>query len=251
MSVPVRIVVPIDSQDPNAWAQALRCAQAVGAKAQPPASEYILLTHTKQQLKHTSLANHIGAAKAKALLANKVIDIPGVGRLRHATLQTLCGSAQQAVIIAYFAEDKMLETIDGLIGLVGVVAVPEIHGEIDTWSARWNPIVYGQTATVPVKLISDTVVEKALHSLTGWVNLSHAVMNTRDKEHANETLRILRAKGHTLEPDKIKSWAIKNAWKPKAADELAKLAAKIQALKAKPSIKGLHNADSKYQSWNK
>lgn len=250
MSHPIRVVVPIDCHDPSAWATALAYAQAIGAKAQPPASEYILLTHTKQQLSQTSLGNHIGEGNAKALLANKNIGVSGGGYLRHATLQTLRSLAQPSVIIAYFAEDKMMETVDGLAGFIGVVVVPEFSGEVDTWSARWTPVVHGQQSTAPVRLISDTVVEKALQCLSGSVNLSHAVMNPRDKEHANETLRILRAKGHTFEPDKIKSWAIKNGWKPMAADELAKLAAKIQALKSKPPIREFHNAGGKYQHWN-
>lgn len=249
MSHPVRVVVPIDCHDPSAWATALGYAQVIGAKAQPPASEYILLTHTKRQLSETSLGNHIGEANAKALLANKRIGVSGGVHLRHATLQTLRGLAQQSVIIAYFAEDKMMESVDGLAGLIGVVVVPEFSGDVDTWRARWTPVVHGQQPTAPIELISDPVVERALQGLSGSVNLSHAVMTPGDKEHANETLRILRAKGHTLEPDKIKSWAIKNGWKPMAADELAKLAAKIHALKSKPSITEFHNADGKYQDW--
>ncbi|MCS0504313.1 hypothetical protein [Ancylobacter mangrovi] len=91
---PIRVVVPIDCHDPSAWTTALAYAHAIGAKAQPPASEYILLTHTKQQLIQTSLGNHIGETNAKALLANKGIGVPGGGQLRHATLQTLRGSAR-------------------------------------------------------------------------------------------------------------------------------------------------------------
>ena len=251
MPSPVRVVVPIDSQDPSAWAHAVAYALAIGTKAQPPVSDYVLLTHTKQQLNHTSLASHVGAANAKALLANKDVGMQGGGRLRHATLQTLRGSIRDAIVIAYFAEAKMMETIDGLTGVVGVVAVPEFSGEVDGWIARWTPMVHGQSAAVPATLISDKVVEKALTSLSGWINLSHAIMNPRDKEHANETLRILRAKGHALDPDGIKSWAIRNGWKPGAADELATLARRVQGLKSKPSIREFHNADGKYESWSR
>jgi hypothetical protein len=250
MSNPIRVVVPIDCHDLSALQTALAYAQEIGAKAQPPATEYILLTHTKAQLKQTSLGNHIGSANAKALLANQSIGVAGGGHLRHATLQTLRSSTRQAVIIAYFADDNMMEKIDGLVGVIGVVVVPEFSGYVENWSARWTPIVHGQQPTPPVKLLSDTVVEKALQGLSSRINLSNAVLNTRDKEHANETLRILRAKGHTLEADKIKSWAIQNSWQPKAADELAKLAAKIQALSSKPSIKAFHDPDGRYQRWN-
>lgn len=250
MPSPIRVVVPIDCHDPSAWAYALAYAQRIGTEAQPPTTNFVLLTHTKQQLSHTSLGNHVGAAQAKALIANREVRLQGSGVLRHATLQTLRGSGRQAVIIAYFAEDKMMETIDGLVGVTGVVAVPEFSGEVDTWSARWTPIVHGQQPAAPAVLISDTVVEKALAELSRGVNLSHALMNPRDKGYANETLRILRANSHVLEPDKIKSWAIKNGWRPGAADELAKLAGKIRELKSKPSTKEFHNADGKYHRWN-
>jgi hypothetical protein len=250
MSNPIRVVVPIDCHDASAWETALAYAEEIGTQAEPPASEYILLTHMKTQLKQTSLANHIGSANTKSLLLNKRIGIRGGGHLRHATLKTLSRSVQQAVIIAYFAEDRMMEAIDGLVGAIGVVVVPEFTDDVDNWSARWTPHVHGQQPTSPVQLLSDTIVEKALQGLSDRVNLSNAVINARDKEHANETLRILRAKGHTLEIDKIKSWAIQNGWQPKAATELTKLAAKIQALKSKPSIKAFYDADGRYQRWN-
>ncbi|MGL6210120.1 MAG: hypothetical protein ACRC14_09865 [Paracoccaceae bacterium] len=250
MSNPIRVVVPIDCHDPSAWATALAYAEAIGTKAQPPAREYILLTHTKSQLTQTSLGNHVGSAETKLLLANQSIPVAEGGNLRHATLQTLRGSARQAVIVAYFAEDEMMEKVDGLAGVIGVVVVPDFPTDVDNWSARWNPRVHGQQPTAPVKLLADAVVEKALRGLSGLVNLSKAAINPRDKEHANDTLRILRAKGHTLDAGKIKSWAIQNGWQANAADELAKLAAKIQALRSRPSTKAFHDAEGRYQRWN-
>ncbi|MHC2001831.1 hypothetical protein ACYQR9_15530 [Methylobacterium sp. CM6241] len=252
MPNPTRIVVPIDSQDPSAWAHALAYAYAIGARGQPEVRDYILLTHGKQQLKSTSLAGHVGAQEAKTLLGNAVVPLPTGGQLRHATLQTLRGSGRGAVIIAYYADEGILEMLDGVAGIIGIVAVPDLPGEIDGWITRWNPLVHGQQqASAPSPLITDPVVEKALTALSGWINLSHALMNPRDKSHADETLRILRAKGHALEPDKIKSWAIRNGWKPGAADELAKLAGRIGGMKTKPSLKDFHNPDGKYESWSK
>lgn len=250
MALPIRVVVPADCQAPTTWATALKKALEIGKKAQPPASEYILMTHTKPQLSQTALSSHIGVDNAKALLANKVINITEGCDLRHATLHTLPNSAQQAMVIAYFAEEKMMEKIDSLAGLIGIVVVPESSNTVDTWSKRWTHAVHGEPPTAPVKLISDRVVEKALQGLSGTVNLSIGVMHPLDKDQANETLRILRNKGHALEPDKIKSCAIQNGWKPTAADELAKLAAKIQAFKSKPPIKSFHDADGKYQRWS-
>ena len=161
----------------------------------------------------------------------------------------LGGYARGAVIVAFYADNKMLEKLDGIDGLVGIVAVPDLASDIDQWVARWNPMVHGQPASAPTTLISDPVVEKALASLSSWINLSHGIMNPRDKGHADEMLRILRAKGHTFEPDKMKSWAIRNGWKPGAADELATLATRIGALKSKPSLSAYHDPDGRYGRW--
>jgi hypothetical protein len=251
MSSPVRVIIPIDSNDPAAWSHATAYVKAIGAQTQPASQNFVLLTHTKNQLKGTSLESHIGGAAAKALLAGTNVSLPSGGQLRHMTLKTLGGSATGAVIIAYYADDGMLDVIDGLSGIIGIVAVPELLNQIKGWIARWNPHIHGQQPSTPAPLITDPVIENALTTLSGSINLANAVLNPRDKEHANETLRILRAKGHALPPDKIKSWAIKNGWDPKAAEELAKLADRIGTMVTKPSLKNFRNPDGKYESWRK
>ena len=98
-------------------------------------------------------------------------------------------------------------------------------------------------------MLDDAVVEAALKTVTGIANLAHSVMHPRDKEFAKEVLRILKAKGHKLAPDQIKSWAIRSGWLPKAAQELADVAKKIDGLKNKPSLSGVYNADERYKRW--
>lgn len=248
---PVRVVVPLDSQDPEAWQYALAYAKKIASAASPPVQKYILLTHTKQQLKGTVLGDHVGASASKALLANKPIALSDGGQLRHETLQTLGMTGRGAVMIAYFADDKMLESIDGLDMVAGVVAVPDLVGLADKWIARWNPVIHGQErAAAAEPLVTDPVIVKALTSLTSLVNLSHGLLNPRDKASADETLRILRSNGHKLEPDQIKSWAIRNKWKPGAADDLAKLATRVRDLKTKPSLISFYNPNGKYQAWS-
>lgn len=251
MPSPIRVVVPIDSDDPQAWSFSAGYADAIATQAAAEAKDIVLLTHTKTQLKHTSLVTHMGEPAAKALLAGRTVSLSSGRQLRHATLQTLRGSGRGVVFIAYYADDGMLETIDGLSGVVGVVVVPWVADQIEGWTSRWNPKVHGQKAAATAVLITDPVVDKALTALSGWINLSHAVMHPRDKEHADETLRILRAKGHVFEPDKIKSWAIRAGWKPGAADELAKLATRVGGLKSKPSLSGYHDPQGKYERWSK
>jgi hypothetical protein len=98
-------------------------------------------------------------------------------------------------------------------------------------------------------LIPDPVFEKALESLTAAINLGTGLLHPRDKELADETLRVLRAKGHSADIANIKSWAIKNGWRPDHAANLSVLAGKVMSLKTKPNLSKFYNAEEKYRRW--
>ena len=88
----------------------------------------------------------------------------------------------------------MLDALDDLKGVIGVIVVPDFLDSADQWANRWSPIVHGQSQSPPVSLIDDPVVEAALLHLTQMVNLSTGLVHPRDKDMAIEVLRILRNK---------------------------------------------------------
>jgi len=221
--------------DSTSWQLAAAYALKMAAEASPRATDVVLLTHTKHQLDHTSLAGHLGPGASKALSKGTTLNLDGGATLRHATLRTLGYSTRNSIVIAFYADEGMLETLDGLKGLAGIVAVPEFDGDIDQWIKRWNPVVHGAKREASKPLIDDPVIERALESITQMSNTAYDVLHSRDKEFAEGVFRILRAKGHALDPAAIKSWAIRHGWKPGGAEELSKAAAKIAKLKNKPS----------------
>lgn len=248
MPDPTRVLIPFDTDLPDTLGIALSSASQVAAASK--AREILLLTHTKDQLRYTSLADQLGAT-AKALVGGQAVSLSTGLTLRHATRQTLKYGAGHAVIIVYYAEDRLLEFVDGLRDVAGVVAVPDVADQASVWAERWNPKIPGQKAApVPAPILDDSVIENALLSVTKLINLSHTGLFTRDKQWADETLRILRAKGHSAPPDKIKSWAIRNGWTPGAASDLAKLSERIFALKGKPSLAAIHDPAGKYARWS-
>ncbi len=226
MPEPTRVIVPIDDSKPEALGTSLGYAKMVAQRATPRTDNIILLTHTKQQLRSTSLERHLGVQASKALAANKAVGIGDGFLLQHETMQTLRFGARNSVIIAFYADEKA-----------------------KTWGERWTPHIHGQTPQAPVTLLSDPVIENALRTLSRMANLAHGVMHPRDKQHADEILRILRAKGHSAPVGDIKSWAIREGWKPEAADELARLASKIFGLKNKPNLGALHDPNGRYARW--
>ena len=128
--------------------------------------------------------------------------------------------------------------------------MPDLKGDADVWAARWGAIIHGEKKTSPAKLIEDQVVENALTQLFAMVNPSTGIAHPRDKEHADNVLRILRAKGHTLEAEAIRSFAIQKGWRSRNAADLAKLASKIASLKNKPSLAKIYNPQDRYKSWS-
>jgi hypothetical protein len=243
----VRVLVPLDSQEIQTFGLALAYAEKISEAA--GVADIILLTHTKGQLDSTGLSRFLGPAAAKALTKGTTATLAWGGRLHGETMKTLCYQARNSVIIAYYADDKLLDFVDGLNNVSGVVAVPWVPGEADSWVARWNARIHGQEQSAPAALIDDPVVVRALETLTTVINLSTGLGHPRDKEKANEILRILRAKGHSDPSGSIKSWAIRHNWSPKGAADLEALASKIWSLKTKPSLAGFHDPDGRYGRW--
>ena len=244
-----RVVIPVDSMDVKSWQLAAAYALKMASEASARATDVVLLTHTKHQLDHTSLAGHLGSGASKALSKGTTLNLDGGATLRHATLRTLGYSTRNSIVIAFYADEGMLETLDGLRGLAGIIAVPEFDGDIDQWIKRWNPVVHGAKREATKPLIEDPVIERALESITQMSNTAYDVLHPRDKEFADGVFRILRAKGHALDPAAIKSWAIRQGWKPGGADELSKVAAKIAKLKNKPNLGALHDPHGRYERW--
>lgn len=244
----IRVLVPLNSQSTEAFQVALAYANSICEKA--GAADIILLTHTKHQLDHTSLSRLLGDRAVRALGKGTVTLSSGV-RLHAATMRTLSWPPRKSVLVVYYAETGILDLADGTRNVVGVVAVPDVPGEADDWAKRWGVIVHGEERKAPAPLIEDPVVVRALDMLTRMVNLSTGIGNPRDKDFADETLRILRAKGHADPTPHIRSWAIQNGWKPEHAVKLEALSQKIWGLKVKPSLLKFYNAHERYDRWRR
>ncbi len=245
---PIRIVAATDGYQDDALGLALSYVGAVLRARSLTSSDVVLLTHTKQQLSGTSLASMLGSSATKALLAGKPLGIPS-GNLRHVTLRTMSNIRPGCILIPFYADEKMLDEVDSKSGTLAVIAVPDQEGDAASWAQRWNATIHGQKKAPPAALITDPVIASAMKSVTLLCNISHGTMQTKDIVHANEIFRILRNKGHHLVPEQIKSWAIREKWHPGAASDLAKVAAKVKALKTKPSISSFHDPEGRYDRW--
>lgn len=241
-----RVVVPLDSYSDDAFKLAFGYASEICR--QTGAADIIVLTHTKSQLDHTSLSRLLGATTVKALAKGPVALSSG-GRLHAETMKTFKGPGRPSVLVVYYGEKSILDFADGARNVAGIVTVPDLPGTADEWALRWGAVVHGQDRKAPGTLIKDEVIVRALEELTRMINLSTGLGHPRDKEYADQVLRILRAKGHEDPTAAIKSWAIVSGWKPEHASKLEDLSRKIWELKGKPSLAKFHKPLDRYERW--
>lgn len=245
----IRVLVPDDDQSTEVIFTAIQYADEICKLKKDVVEEIILFVPTKQQLKHTDLAIALGDKLSKTLHDGGTVSMPSGIPMRAETIKTLRWTSKNCIILSVYSDKNMLDQVDALSKLVGIVAIPHAPNALAEWEKTWSPTVHGEEKQVEQTLISDPIFEQALLSLTQSINLSHALLNPRDKEHADRTLRILKIKGHTQDAKNIRSWAVKNRWNPKAAGELEVLAERIGALKSKPRIQRTEDAETTYQYW--
>lgn len=245
----IRVLVPGDDQSEEAISLAFGYADEICKLSQGTVQEAILFVPGKESVKFTTLTSALGERNAKKLHDGGIVALPSGMPMHLETIRTLRWVTKPSVLISIYSDQKMLDQVDSTKNLFGIVAVPYIPEALERWQKTWSPTVHGAPKQSAQKLIGDPVVEQALVSLTHGINLSHSLLNTRDKEHSNRTLRILRANGHVEKPENLRSWAVKNGWHPKAAEELEKLAIKVLSLKSKPRLSDPDVAKRTYDYW--
>ena len=156
--------------------------------------------------------------------------------MRCTTMRSLGDLPRPTLIIACWAEMKMLDFVDGLDNVAGVVVIPSYQDSAENWDARWHPTIVGRTTRrEPAPLITDSTVEQALLALTKEVNLAEGLAIRYARQVAETTFRTLRLYGHKHEPARIKDWAITHGWRPRDAAALAGMPERIPGQKTKPT----------------
>src|SRR3546814_20184856 len=127
MSEIVRALVPLDSHSTEAFQTAFGYANAICEKT--GATDIIVLTHTKQQLDHTSLSRLLGVGTVRALAKGSVTLGSGV-RLHAETMRTLGWPPRNSVLVVYYAETGIPDQIGRASGGDSVCR---------PWRSRWSP----------------------------------------------------------------------------------------------------------------
>lgn len=243
-----RVLIPDMTFDGGAIRTAFQCLGAIMAE-DAGIRRCLLFVPTKGSIQATTLEQALGKELSKLLNDGKDVRL-GEGVLRLETIRTFKSYTPGDIAVVVYADQKMMDAVDSNRSLKAVICVPHLPDAVDDWKRTWNPIMPGGRQA-EVRLIGNPVVEAALASMTGRINLSHRVLHPSDSEAVKSAFRILRAHRQTEDPTNIRVWCIKHGWHANAADEAMKYAAKAFALRSKPSMQGAHWAPDIYEQWER
>lgn len=191
------------------------------AAAQRHGADLLIYTPVKDQLKHGMLVEALGEAVCKALLKGGTVTTNGgKPHIRHTTEKTFSAYGQtREVVLACWLGEKAMDALDGTKppAIISVAWHPD-HGR--RWAQQWG--LTGPAQDEPKG--PDPVVQRALDSLTGAVNLSTGLRHPRDKKAAKDTFLILTRAGYALPGDEVHAYALGKGWQPADARELGDLA---------------------------
>lgn len=243
-----RILIPDTTFDGGGIRTAFQCLACV-MEENASIRRSLLLIPAKGNVQSTTLKHVLGEKVSKLLIQGDEVRLKE-GALRLETIKTFKPYTQADAVIAVYADQKMMDDVDSNRSLKLIICVPHLPDAVNNWKRAWNPLMLGGNQEEE-QLIGNPVVEAALTSMTGRINLSHRVLHPSDTEAVKDAFRILRAHRQTEDPANIRAWCIKHGWHAGAADEAMKYAAKAFALRSKPSVQGAHWASDIYEQWEK
>lgn len=243
-----RVLIPDTTFDGEAIRTAFQCLLGVMTE-DPGIRRCLLYIPTKGNIQSTTLEQVLGGKVSKQLSDGIELRL-GEGAVRLETNRTFKSYTPGDAVVVVYADQKMMDAVDLNRPLKAVICVPHRPEAVDGWKRTWNPISPGGKQEEAL-LIGNPVVEAALVSMTGRINLGHRVLHPSDTEAVKDAFRILRTHRQTEEPANIRAWCIKHGWHAGAADEAMKHAAKAFGLRSKPSVSGSHWASDIYEKWVK
>lgn len=177
------------------------------------------------------ISSTIGEAVTKSLAKGEKVSI------KSSTLSLLTERLSvyswAGPVLAIYPTKRLLDKIDGLIGVTDVLVIPWALVSVQYWIDTWAALELGvDTQSRHSKRFSNPVVEVALEALTSRVNLSTGISHPLDRSAAIALFKILRDAGISYNPDEIRGWLVsQGGWHPKGADSVKRVAADVLARK--------------------
>jgi hypothetical protein len=225
----------IENHGANSEAVKAMFAGAFQVCSQNGITNITLLVPTKQHFLFTEVGTLLGDRTAKALRngetvkmeANFTTNLTVNVTMNLESTKTFYPHSSYGMIIGVYLSRKDQNVLDSVSSARAIVFLPWTEDEGKAWLSTWNPTILGKSTWQAQQTAFPADVEKALLNLTRTINLTTGLSNPSDKETARQTLLGIKRRGHALDPDDIRKWALRNNWEPRHAEDFCRLASKI------------------------
>lgn len=216
----------IENNGPDVDAFKMALVEAIKFSHANSIDKITLIVSVKSGFPHTVIGEFLGEQASKLLCKGEAVDL-GYGIFMNLEIPSSLSSHKKfGVVLAAYLSEKDMSIIDAIGSAQAVVYLPWHEDDGKKWLACWNPVIWGNSSWTVEPLAFSQDIEDALKCVTRRINLSTGLAHSNDKEFTKRIFQKLKSEGYDLEPEDVKSWAIKNGWKAKHAEEFGKLAAK-------------------------
>jgi hypothetical protein len=223
----------VEAEGPDVEAVRLGFKWLAKAAARSGATEAILAIPTKQNLWGTVFTEALGEPAAKALNAGRPVSLKTGVALKLVTHRMSLYPQAPTPVVCVYTSKAFLDKVDATHNVSEMCVVPWIMDEVQPWIETWAPVELSGKAPPPPPLPSlHPVLEQALLSLTGRVNLETGVSHPSDRSAATEMFRLLRKHRIPFDPEEVHRWLVaEGGWRPRHADHVKKIAERVRRVR--------------------
>lgn len=150
---------------------------------------------------------------------NILLDLQGANKVRH-----IC---HYEMIVGVYLSLESLFRLESALSAKAIIFLPWMEDEGKRWLSTWGATILGTNTWQVQQTSLPPDVENALSVLTQGINLSTGLIHPSDRRTARRVLTELRDLGHALCSADVRSWAVRNGWRPDDAKDLADEVARI------------------------
>jgi hypothetical protein len=152
-------------------------------------------------------------------------------------------------VVAWKADDSLLEAADSIAPVGPVVALSRKAQDVTEWTSIWQPRCAGLRLRRGQSLMNNRVVAAALASLTSVVNLSSGIDHPGDRSIAVDYIWMMIWAGLWDDPDRMRRWLRALGWMPQDARRFEALARKIHGALCARSRRSLSQRRAMLNGW--
>jgi hypothetical protein len=216
----------VENNGPNEEAVKMLFAEAIRYSSMNNIRKITLLVSVKGSFPDTVVGNFLGQKNSKKLCKGNSLLITDNISLNLDIPKNMSGFGAYGLVIGIYLSKHDLNALDSIRSAKAIAYLPWFEDEGKAWAATWCPKVWGISSWSVIPVSLPFFVEEELQRLTRIINLSTGLTHPSDKTAAQQIFKKLKSGGHTIHPENIRQWAIKNGWQPRHAEALSQLASK-------------------------